>query len=131
VWQPGQSGNPGGRPSLREHRAEARNVINRGGIQRAAELARLSERDFDKNGILKPLPKSADGGTILSALKWLALVGYGPPHSYGPPEEPSRHWGAFHPELLTPAQRQFVQRALELIRQASVQPGDAVEVRKP
>jgi hypothetical protein len=131
TWQPGQSGNPGGRPSLREHRAEARNIISRGGLRRAAELARLSDKDFDKDGILKPLPKSADGGTILAAIKWLDLVGYGPPQSFGPPEEPSRPWGEFRPELLTEAQRQFVKRAIELIRQASVQPGVVEEVRKP
>jgi hypothetical protein len=132
TWRPGTSGNPGGRPSLREHRAEARDIINRGGLQRAAELARLSEKDFDKDGVLKPLPRSADGGTILSAIRWLALVGYGAPQSFGPPEEPGRAWGEFHPELLSPSQRRFVQRAIELIRQASVQPGTVVEeVRKP
>jgi hypothetical protein len=67
----------------------------------------------------------------LSAIRWLALVGYGPPHGFGPPEEAGQFSGEFHPELLSPAQRQFVARAIELIRQATVQPGDVAEVRKP
>ena len=131
MFQPGQSGNPGGRPSLKEFRAACRDVINRGAVERMAELARLSNNDFGEDGILTPLDKKSNGSDIARAIHWLALFGYGSPASFGPPEEENKVSGEFHPELLTEAQRQFVKRALELIKQATVQPGDVVEVRKP
>jgi hypothetical protein len=95
------------------------------------QLARLRDEDFTKDGKLKELPNTIDRRVVAYAINWLKENGYGSAASFGPPEEPGQFSGQFHPELLTPLERQLVLRALELIRQATVQPGGTVEVRKP
>jgi hypothetical protein len=118
-WQPGQSGNPSGRGGLyRDVRRLCRDA-SPAAVKRMIQIAEIGAEDLDENGNPKPLSQRADIRAVEYACNWLLERGFGPPKPFDPAEETSP-FGEFHPELLTPAQRQFVQRALELIRQASV-----------
>lgn len=100
------------------------------GVRRMMEFAEIGHDKYrDKNGNLKPISSAADVRAAEYAINWLVERGFGPPKPYDPEEDTAGLLGRFDPALLSPAQRALVRRAMELILQASTQPGIVEEVQ--
>lgn len=103
LWQPGQSGNPGGRG---------------GEYQRCVQLCREASYESAQE-IIRLRDHSDDDRVRLMAATWIYERAWGKAKDYDPREDVSGR-PTFDPSRLTSEQRELVKAALLLMTQATV-----------
>lgn len=115
-WQPGQSGNPGGKPTgMKELRAQCRK-ISAPGVKALERI--LTETVIDEHGNIR---NAHEGKVIVAAMQIALTWGYGKPPEYDPKEdEPGVR---IDTSSLSPVQRKAL---LDALRAGVLRPADDV-----
>ena len=115
TWNPGQSGNPSGRPAgMKEVRALCRK-ISQAGVEALARI--VTETVIDEHGNTR---NAHDGKVIVPAVQTLLQWGFGKPPDYDPKEDEAGV--RINTAVLTPGQRKAL---LEALRAGLLVPDDA------